>query len=103
MILLIVNGPKFEKYLPHRAVMLVNTGADDKKITFLEASPDTQKVKAPETDKMSDKNRVAMSRQPQLDRKELKKLLDAMKAGRPGHPAPPPHQQPPPPPSTPHS
>src|SRR5712692_5693896 len=100
LILIIVNAPKFEKYLPHRAVMLVNTGADDKKITFLEASPDTQKVKAPETDKMSDKNRVAMSKQPQLDRKELKKLLDAMKAGRPGQQAAPPQQQSPPPAAT---
>ena len=100
LILIIINAPKFEKYLPHRAVMLVNTGADDKKITFLEASPDTQKVKAPETDKMSDKNRVAMSKQPQLDRKELKKLLDAMKAGRPGQQAAPPQQQSPPPAAT---
>src|SRR5260370_7983879 len=100
LILPIVNAPKFEKYLPHRAVMLVNTGADDKKITFLEASRATQKVKAPETDKMSDKNRVAMSKQPQLDRKELKKLLDAMKAGRPGQQAAPPQQQSPPPAAT---
>src|SRR6266851_6331290 len=97
LIQIIVNAPRFEKYLPHRAVMLVHTGQDDKKITFLEASPDTQKVKAPDTDKMSDKNRVAMSKQPQLDRKELKKLLDAMKAGRPGQQAAPPQQQSPPP------
>jgi hypothetical protein len=77
--------------------MLVHTGADDKKITFLEASPDTQKVKAPQTDKMSDKNRVAMSKQPQLNREELKKLLDATRAGRPGQqPTPAPQQAPPP-------
>jgi TonB family protein len=41
-----------------------------------------------------------MSRQPQLDRKELKKLLDAMKAGRPGQQAAPPQQQSPPPAAT---
>ena len=118
LILFIVNADKLAKYLPHRAVMLVNTGQDDRKITFLEASPDTQKVKPPQTDKMSDKNRVAMSKQPRINREELKKLLDAMKAGRPGQPtapapqpaqpapaaaqgAPPPEQQPqatPPPP-----
>jgi TonB family protein len=93
LILIIINAPKFEKYLPHRAVMLVHTGADDKKVTFLETPPDEQKVKPPQTDKVSDKNRVAMSKQPQLNREELKKLLDAMKAGRPGQqPAPAPQQ-----------
>lgn len=97
LILIIVNAPKFEKYLPHRAVMLVHTGADDKKVTFLESPPDAQKVKAPQTDKVSDKNRVAMSKQPRINREELKKLLDAMKAGRPGQQtAPPAPQQAPP-------
>jgi TonB family protein len=84
LIILIVNADRLAKYLPHRTVMLVQNGANDKKITFLEASPDTQKVKPPQTDKISDKNRVAMSKQPRLDREQLKKLLDAMKAGRPG-------------------
>jgi TonB family protein len=97
LILIIVNAPKFEKYLPHRAVMLVHTGADDKKVTFLESPPDAQKVKAPQTDKVSDKNRVAMSKQPRINREELKKLLDAMRAGRPGQQtAPPAPEQAPP-------
>jgi TonB family protein len=94
LILVIINSPKFEKYLPKRQVMLVHTSGDtDRHLTFLEASPDTQKVQPPKTDKMSDKNRVAMSHQPQLDRKELKKLLDASRAGRPGPTAPPVQQQ----------
>jgi len=98
LILIIVNAPRFEKYLPHRAVMLVHTGQDDKKLTFLETPPDAQKpVQRPDTKIASDKNRVAMSKQPQLDRKELKKLLDAMRAGRPGPTAPPAQQQSPPP------
>jgi outer membrane biosynthesis protein TonB len=92
-ILLILNAPKLEKYLPHRAVMLVSPSPDEKKITFLNMPTDTQKVKAPPTDKISDKNRVAMSRQPQLNRQQLKELLDAMKAGRPGQTAPAPQQQ----------
>jgi TonB family protein len=96
LIIAILNADKLARYLPHRAVMLVSTSDSDKKITFLEASPDTQKVKPPQTDKMSDKNRVAMSKQPQLNREQLKKLLDAMKAGRPGQQAAPPQQQAPP-------
>src|SRR5450755_2608492 len=62
-ILLILNAPKFEKYFPHRAVMLVNPNPNDKKITFLNMPPDAQRVKAPRTDKISDKNRVATSKQ----------------------------------------
>jgi TonB family protein len=96
LIITILNADRLARYFPHRAVMLVNTSQDDKRI-FLAASPDTQKVKPPQTDKMSDKNRVAMSKQPRLDREQLKKLLDAMKAGRPGQQAAPPQQQTPPP------
>jgi len=99
LIILIVNADKFAKYLPHRAVMLV-TNQDNKRITFLNVSPDTQKVKPPQTDKMSDKNRVAMSKQPRLDREQLKKLLDAMKAGRPGQQTAPPAPQSAPPPAS---
>ncbi len=100
LIILIVNADRLARYLPHRTVMLVQTGANDKKITFLTASPDTQKVKPPQTDKISDKNRVAMSKQPRLDREQLKKLLDAMKAGRPGQQIAPPAPQSAPPPAS---
>ena len=93
LILVIVNSPRFEKYLPHRAVMVVHTGQDNK-LTFLETPPDAQKpVQRPDTKIAADKNRVAMSRQPQPDRQELKKLLDALRAGRAG-PSAPPAQQP---------
>jgi len=94
LIILIVNLPKFEKYLPHRVAMRVNLSPEDRKVTFVEAPPDEQRVKRPDTDKLSDKNRVATTRQPQLDREQLKKLLDAMRKGRPGPTAPPAQQQP---------
>ena len=97
LIVVIVNSPKFEKYLPHNALMRVNLAPEDRKLTFLEAPPDAQKpVKRPDTDKLSDKNRVAMSRQPHLDREQLKKLLDAARKGRPGPTAPPAPQPAPP-------
>ena len=93
---IIINAPKFEKYLPHRTVMLVHSGRDNNKLTFLELPPDLQKaVPHPDTNVMSDKNRMATTRSPQLDRKQLKKLLDASRAGRPGPVAPPAPQHPP--------
>jgi TonB family protein len=89
VLLVILSLPKFEKYFPHRVVMRVNSAANrQKELTFLTAPPDAQKVQRPQTDKMSDKNRVAMSKQPKLDREQLKKLLDASRAGRPNPPAP---------------
>ena len=96
LVIVIINSPKFEKYLPHRTVMLVHSGRDNDKLTFLELPADAQKP-APhaQTNIMSDKNRTAMSRSPQLDRKELKKLLDASRAGRPGPVAPPAPEKPP--------
>src|SRR5947207_10647267 len=46
VIVLILLFPKFEKYLPHRVVMRVNSAArQQKELTFLTAPPDQQKVK----------------------------------------------------------
>jgi outer membrane biosynthesis protein TonB len=94
LILIIVNSPSFEKYFPHRAVMMVN-GRDNNKLTFLELPPDAQKLSEhPKTNVMSDKNRIATTKTPQPDPKELKKLLDTSRRGRPGPVAPPePKQQ----------
>jgi TonB family protein len=89
LLLLILTFPKYEKYLPQSIVMRVRPAANPhKELTFLAAPPDTQKVERPQTDKMSDKNRIAMSKQPRLDRDQLKKLLDASRAGLPNPPAP---------------
>jgi TonB family protein len=86
LLLLFLYLPKFEG---RRIVMRVNPAANQQRaLTFLTAPPDTQKVKPPQTDQMSDKNRVAMSKQPKLDRQQLKNLLDASRAGRPNPPAP---------------
>lgn len=97
LILLIVLSPKFEKYLPHRAVMLLHSGREGEKLTFMELPPDAQKIKPPKTEITSDKSRVAMSRAPKLDRQQLKKILDASRQGRPGPTVPQPTPQPAPP------
>jgi TonB family protein len=90
LVVLILLAPKFEKYFPHRVVMRVNSAANKQKdLTFLTAPPDIQKTKPPQTNQLSDKNRIAQTKQPKLDRDQLKKILDASKAGRPGPTAPP--------------
>lgn len=75
----------FEKYLPwHTAVVRKNlsTGKD---LTFLELPPDLQHIKQPsKTNIASDKNRVAMTRHPELDVKELRKSLATPPPGASG-------------------
>jgi len=94
LILLFANSNRLAKFLPHRTVMIVANSPDKKDLTFLELPPDAQKItKPPKTNVLSDKTRIAESRSPKVDQQQLKKLLDAMKAGRP---SPPPQAQQPP-------
>ncbi len=78
------------KYLPMNRLIGVRSTADlmhDRSATFLELPPDEQKItKPPKTNIISDKDRIATSRAPQIDRKTLEELRDAR---RPGPPAPP--------------
>lgn len=106
IIIALWNSPVLSSYLlrlfPRSAVALSpNMAMKDKDTTFLALPPDAEKIaKAPKTDKLSDKNRIAQSRRPQLDRNELRKILDASRAGAPGAggaPAPKPSQSPAPP------
>jgi TonB family protein len=79
----------FEKYMPwHSAVATKNLTAG-KDLTFLELPPDLQKLQhRPNTNIASDKDRIAMTRHPQLDLKELRKSLAAPPPGAPGSSAP---------------
>lgn len=94
LLLLILHPPDFAKHWFKRSMMIVKPVNNDRHLTFVDAAPDKLKVKRPNTDKISDKDRIASSKQPELDRKQLKKILDTSRAGRPGPTAPPVQQQP---------
>jgi TonB family protein len=75
----------FEKYLPWHSVVAVKNASNAKDVTFLELPPDAQKLQQrPNTKIASDKNRVAMTRRPELDAKELRKILATPPPGSPG-------------------
>ena len=106
IIIALWNSPTLSGYFmrlfPRSAIALSpNMAMKDKDTTFLALPPDAEKItKSPRTDKLSDKNRIAQSRHPQLDRNELRKILDASRAGAPGPggtpaPKPAPSQTPP--------
>ena len=94
LLLLILHPPDFAKHWFKRSMMIVKPVNNDRHLTFVDAAPDKLKVKRPNTDKISDKDRIASSKQPELDRKQLKKILDTSRAGRHGPTAPPVQQQP---------
>ncbi len=78
----------FGKYLPHPAVA-VKKSSSPQDVTFLELPPDAQKLQhKPNTNIASDKDRVAMTRHPELDVKELRKALATPPPGAPGLSAP---------------
>lgn len=77
------------KWLPQSALFIPVTPTN-KDSTFLLAPPDQQHVEPPKTDIASDKNRIAQSRNPVLNKEQLRKLLDASRPGPPAKPAAPP-------------
>ncbi len=101
VVILLWNSEKLMNLLPHRPVNLaIRTNADQSKdATFLELPPDEQKVtRRPDTKILSDKDRIATSKAPQINREELRKLLHSPHPGQPGGnmpPAPPAQAAPP--------
>jgi TonB family protein len=77
----IFYGPKFRSHQPH----VVNPDAiKQKDLTYLDLPPDAQKrIKPPKQAPPSDKDRVAQSAHPTIDRKTLQQLEAMRKAGPP--------------------
>jgi outer membrane biosynthesis protein TonB len=80
------NLPLIEKYIGWHTVVVVPVDAtQDKNLTFLALPPDLQKpTRKPNTNIASDKDRIATSRHPELDPKELRKILATPPPGAPG-------------------
>ncbi len=98
VVILLVNSDKLMTLFPHRALVPLALDLDKQKdATYLELPPDAQKpTQRPDSKIISDKDRIATSKAPQINRNELKKLLQSTHPGRPGQQAPP---QPSPPPA----
>jgi TonB family protein len=100
IVILVVNSARLEGLMHKRSVLLISPQEviKQKDLTYLELPPDEQKLtKRPDTNRISDKDRLATSKAPQLDRKELKKILDSARPGAPGPSGPPAQSQPAPP------
>ena len=74
------------RYWPQRSPDLrASSALDNQSITYVEMNPDAPKpVLTPQTSVISDKNRIATSRNPVIDRKSLEELRARSRAGAPG-------------------
>lgn len=86
LFILLWNLPLIEKYAGwHTAMVVPVNPMQDKNVTFLPLPPDLQKLThKPNTNVMSDKDRIATARHPELDPKELRKILATPPPGAPG-------------------
>lgn len=86
LIITLWNLNLIQKYIPwHRVVAVAVNPAKDKDVTFLTLPPDAQKLtRKPNTNILSDKDRIATSRHPELDPKELRRILPSPPPGAPG-------------------
>src|SRR5271154_4056727 len=87
VVILLWNSDRLIGLLPHRTIPLeLRTDADrGKDATFLELPPDEQKAtRRPDSKIISDKDRIANSKAPQINREDLKKILQSMHPARPG-------------------
>jgi TonB family protein len=88
LIILIVNFEWMERHFPwlHSVVAVARANPlNGKAVTFLALPPDAQKLQHKSTSNIiSDKDRVATSRHPELDVKELRKILATPPPGAPG-------------------
>ncbi|MBI3644534.1 MAG: TonB C-terminal domain-containing protein [Acidobacteriales bacterium] len=87
IVVLLINTEKLMGFLPRRALVLpaVMDLEKQKEATYLELPPDEQKLtRRPDSKIISDKDRIATSKAPQIDREYLRKLLESSRPGRPG-------------------
>jgi len=95
VVLLLLNSDKLGRLMPRSTVIAQPISERDKDLTYLELPPDEQKLtKRPNTNIISDKDRIATSKAPQLDRQALKKILDSSRPGTPSVPVPTPAPSP---------
>lgn len=85
LFIVLIYLPWIEKNVWHHAVVIPVSPMQDKNVTFLPLPPDLQKVPhKPNTNIQSDKDRIATARHPELDPKELRKILATPPPGAPG-------------------
>ena len=83
--MILVYLPWIQKNVWHRGVVVAVDQTQNKNLTYLALTPDLPKpTSRPNNNNASDKDRIATSRHPELDPKELRKILTTPPPGAPG-------------------
>lgn len=94
VVIMLVNQPYLMKFFPTRQLTFVPMKEQTQETPlFLDLPPSPKPAKPPNTNIISDQDRIATSKTPRLDAKELRKILDSSRPGRPGPQAQPSPQQ----------
>jgi TonB family protein len=89
LVLLAVTSPKWAPSLRPLQTRSAEELMHDRTLTYLDLPHDRQKVdRRPNTNTISDKDRIASSRHPSIDRKTLQELRDSSRPGPTAPPAP---------------
>src|SRR5690349_50001 len=81
----VIVAPKYINFSPDRTVQMPQQMIDNQQLTYLDLPADNQQTaRKPETNIISDKDRIAVTKRPVLD----KKALEQLRAMRPGPPGP---------------
>jgi len=96
VVIMLATSPRWA--FPARGVIVMSPDMNQKDMTYLELPPDVQKLtEKPKTNILSDKDRVATSKAPSVNQKDLHRIIDSGRMGPPGPPNPqpvaPPQQQ----------
>jgi TonB family protein len=86
LIIAVITSPKwaYKIFSPPIPVQSAEDLLQNKELTYLDMAHDRQRVnKTPNTDKMSDKNRIATAKHPLLDQKALNEIRDLRRPGPP--------------------
>jgi TonB family protein len=91
VVIALATSPRWA--FPARGVVVMSPAdlLKQQEMTYLQLPPDVQKLtERPKTDIISDKDRIASSRNPSINHKELRKILDSARQGPPSPPPGPP-------------
>lgn len=94
LVVVLATSPKWIPSFSRPAIVVATPQElmQQRELTYLDLPPDVQKVtKRPNTNVISDKDRIAASRTPSMDKNELRKILDSARPGAPGTPGLPGH------------
>jgi outer membrane biosynthesis protein TonB len=88
LVVALATAPKYIRFTPDVVVRSPQEMVANQELTYLDLPKDRQQtVRKPETNIISDKDRVAVSKNPTIDKKTLQQLR-AMRPGPPGPPQP---------------